>query len=155
MERIRPIAGAWLACYARLLLDLDSLDRRLRFGRPAGDDLVRRHVEAAAAGGVLVLAAFGQGRVVGAAEIARSGDAVEVALAVERPMRRRGLGHRLLGAALVAASGREVRLHMLAENRAARTLAARAGFALRQLGTEIAAVRHLEPVPGRPSLGAA
>ncbi|MCC7274942.1 MAG: GNAT family N-acetyltransferase [Alphaproteobacteria bacterium] len=155
MQRIRPISGAWLACYAELLLALDATDRRLRFGAPATDAAVRAHVAALTARGAMVLAMFRDGALAGAVELAPDGTAVELAIVVAPPARRRGIAWRLLRAALAVARGSEARVQILAENRAMRRLAVRGGFVLRPSGAEMLGVRPLERRIGGNSLAAA
>jgi GNAT superfamily N-acetyltransferase len=137
MDAIRPVPAAALGRYAALLCRLDAADRRRRFGRPMDDEAILDHVDALRRGAVLVLGAWRGIVLLGAVELARAGDGVELALAVAPEARGAGIGRRLLDAALVRAGGAAVRLSILAENRIVRTMAARAGFVVRAHGPEL------------------
>jgi ribosomal protein S18 acetylase RimI-like enzyme len=105
--RVRPLGRADLPEVERHLLALGPADRRARFGLALGDAAVAayaRRIDPDRA--VLVGAADGPGgRLVGLAEAQPTGapGRVEMAVSVHAPHRRRGLGRRLVGAALAAA----------------------------------------------------
>ncbi|MGE0726000.1 MAG: GNAT family N-acetyltransferase [Alphaproteobacteria bacterium] len=144
MDAIRPVSAAALGRYAALLCRLDPVDRRLRFGRVLDDEAILDHVDGLARRGGLVIGAWHGLLLHGAAEIARTGDGVEIALAVAAEARGAGLGRALLEAALARVAGCAVIVTVLAENRAMRALAASAGFVPVRLGPDMALRRPAE-----------
>jgi pimeloyl-ACP methyl ester carboxylesterase/ribosomal protein S18 acetylase RimI-like enzyme len=105
--RLRRLGRHDLPEVERHLLALGPLDRHARFGSALGDAAVAAYARRIDPGrAVLVGAVDGpSGRLVGLAEAqpAAAPHRVEMAVSVHAPHRRRGLGRRLLGAAMAAA----------------------------------------------------
>jgi GNAT superfamily N-acetyltransferase len=151
---IRTLTAAELPAYEAHLLRLDADARRLRFGYPIGDAAIRAHVACLEPDRDRILARVENGRVVAAAHIARASRAtgditsVEFAFSVDAERRGQRLGRLLLDQALAWARNRGLRrasLYFLADNRAMRTLARRAGMAIRNDSGDCEAALALPP----------
>jgi RimJ/RimL family protein N-acetyltransferase len=121
-------------------LSLDLEDRRLRFGTPAGDTVVREYVERLDfVHNGLFAVRDAEGAIVAAVHVASGGKAAELGLSVSAGHRGRGCGGALFARAvdfLRNRGTRKVFVHCLAENEAMRHLAARHGMRLTTDGIE-------------------
>ena len=121
-------------------LALDAEDRRLRFGTPTADVVLREYVERLdfVRDGLFVVR-DGEGAIVAAAHIAMGGGLAELGLSVSAGHRGRGNGGALFARTVDFLRNRgihEVFVHCLAENQAMRHLASRDGMRLTSQGTE-------------------
>jgi RimJ/RimL family protein N-acetyltransferase len=105
------------------LLRLDPESRRLRFAHSVSDDFIEAYAGRMTEYGSLVYGHLVDGKVRGAAELRRLGDAwgeeAEAAFSVEKPYQEHGVGTDLMGRVVRAARNRNIRrLYMscLAEN---------------------------------------
>jgi RimJ/RimL family protein N-acetyltransferase len=105
------------------LLRLDPESRRLRFAHSVSDDFIEGYASRMTEYGSLVYGHLVDGKVRGAAELRRLGDAwgeeAEAAFSVEKPYQDHGVGTDLMGRLVRAARNRNIRrLYMscLAEN---------------------------------------
>jgi RimJ/RimL family protein N-acetyltransferase len=105
------------------LLRLDPESRRLRFAHSVSDDFIEAYASRMTEYGSLVYGHLVGGKVRGAAELRRLGDAwgeeAEAAFSVEKPYQDHGVGTDLMGRVVRAARNRNIRrLYMscLAEN---------------------------------------
>jgi GNAT superfamily N-acetyltransferase len=114
-----------------LLLSLDANSRKSRFGDGTCDTGIRLHARRASREATMLLGAFAERRLCGVLEAyaCDTGD-MDVALAVELGLRRRGIGWKLLQTAIgqgsLNARGR-LRLIFAADNWAMRRIAQKAG----------------------------
>lgn len=116
------------------LLRLGPEERRLRFCRKVDDGFIDAYCDRIDRPRTTVLGCFVEGTPRGVAELIQIPQewpiSAEVALSVEKPFQRQGIGGRLLGQALVVARNRMVRtVHLvsLRENEPLQHLAARFG----------------------------
>ncbi len=162
MPMTRTVLRAELPALRDLLLRLGRDDRALRFGAAMGDAGIEAHCRrlGQAGLGVRVIGAFGDGRLIAAAELWFSAGppprSCEVAIAVDAPWRGQGIGGVLLGRAVLAARNRwadRLQLSCLPENRPMQSLASRFTHELRvREGSAEAEIRL--PHPSWPSLWA-
>ena len=133
---------------AAFLLALDEQDRYWRFCRPMTDDAVRAYAERIDWQSTTIIAAFDtQAQLAGILELCDNGAAAEIAVAVARPFRGRGVGRALLDRALLNAKARgkhSVTLTCLVENEPMRRLARGAGLAAKAVDGEVEPVQVLE-----------
>ena len=123
----------WDALRAHLLR-LGPEDRRLRFCRPVDDAAIHAYCDRIDRPRTTVLGCFIAGTLRGAAELIQFPQEwppdAEIALSVERPFQRQGMGGRLLGQVLLVARNRTIRtvhLFSLAENEPLQHLARKFG----------------------------
>lgn len=121
----------WHAFRAHLLR-LGPEERRLRFCRGVDDAFIHAYCDRIDRPRTTVLCCFVAGTLRGVAELIQIPQerSAEVALSVEQPFQRQGIGGRLLGQILLVARNRLVRtvlLVSLRENEALQHLAARFG----------------------------
>jgi GNAT superfamily N-acetyltransferase len=114
------------------LLRLGPEERRLRFCRRVDDAFIHAYCDRIDRRRTTVLGCFAAGRLRGVAELIQipQGLSAEVALSVEQPFQRQGIGGRLLGQILLVARNRMVRtIHLvsLRENEPLQHLARKAG----------------------------
>ena len=137
--------GALLAHF----LALDPEDRRLRFGLPIGDELVRAYVARIEFDHHGVFAIHDDGsRIVAAIHVAHAGESAELGLSVLPGYRRAGLGGALFSRAIIHVRNRGVAsvfVHCLTENAAVLHLARKHGMRLVSSGVETSAHLALEP----------
>jgi GNAT superfamily N-acetyltransferase len=98
------------------LLRLGPEERRLRFCRQVDDAFIHAYCDRIDRPRTTVLGCFAGGTLRGVAELIQipQGWSAEVALSVERPFQRQGIGGRLLGQILVVARNRMVRnVHLI------------------------------------------
>ena len=121
-------------------LALDLHDRRLRFGAPAGDTVVREYVERLDfVHDGLFAVRDAEGAIVAAVHVANGRKSAELGLSVSAGHRGRGCGGALFARAvdfLRNRGTRKVFVHCLAENEAMRHLAKRHGMRLTTDGVE-------------------
>jgi RimJ/RimL family protein N-acetyltransferase len=105
------------------LLRLDKESRRMRFAHSVSDAFIEAYARRMTQYGSLVYGHLVDGKVRGAAELRRLGDAwgeeAEAAFSVERPYQNHGVGTELMGRVVRAARNRSIRrLYMscLADN---------------------------------------
>ena len=110
--RVRRLGAADRPAIERHLLGLAPSDRRARFLGARGDAVIAAYARALDPSDTILIGAFDAGdRLVGLAE-AHPTDTphlVEVAVSVDPPLRRRGLGQRLVTCALAVAFARGAR----------------------------------------------
>ena len=116
------------------LLRLDPEVRRLRFCRRVDDEDVEAYCDRIDRRRTTVLGCFIEGRLRGVAELIEIPQelpkSAEIALSVERPFQRQGIGTRLLGQVLLVARNRMIRtVHLisLSENEPLQHLARKFG----------------------------
>jgi RimJ/RimL family protein N-acetyltransferase len=114
------------------LLRLGPEERRLRFCRRVDDAFIHAYCDRIDRPRTTVLGCFAKGTLRGVAELIQipQGSSAEVALSVEQPFQRQGIGGRLLGQVLLMARNRMVRtVHLvsLSENEPLQHLARRFG----------------------------
>jgi RimJ/RimL family protein N-acetyltransferase len=121
--RIRKLWPTDAQLFRDHLLRLDKESRRLRFAHSVSDGFIEEYASRMSEFGSLVFAFIVDGRVRGAAELRRLGDAwgpeAEAAFSVERMYQDHGVGSELMGRVVRAARNRGIRrLYMscLAEN---------------------------------------
>jgi GNAT superfamily N-acetyltransferase len=137
MRVIRKLLPSDGPSYEEHLLRLDADDRRFRFAGGIGPDAVRAHCARIDWFRAVLLGAFENGALRGAAELRFDGappGGAELALSVERDRQGHGIGGELLSRMLVIARNRGIRrmtMLCLAENRRMQRLAGRFGVALR------------------------
>lgn len=135
----------------RHFVALTSEDRRLRFGRAVGDDVLARYVaDLDFARDGLFGVRDGRRRLVGVAHVAITGDRAEIGLSIAAQARGRGLGTDLFLHAAAYARERGVEridMHFLTENRAMQRIAAQAGMRVDSQGGDSAAFLAMRP-PG-------
>ena len=121
-------------------LSLDSENRRLRFGSPAADQVVREYVERLDfVHDGLFAVRDAEGAIVAAVHVASGRKAAELGLSVSAGHRGRGCGGALFARAvdfLRNRGTRKVFVHCLAENAVMRRLAMRHGMRLTTQGGE-------------------
>jgi GNAT superfamily N-acetyltransferase len=120
------------------LMRLDPESRRLRFAHSVSDAFIEEYARRMTQYGSLVYGHLVDGRVRGAAELRRLGDAwgeeAEAAFSVEPPWQDHGIGTDLMGRVVRAARNRNIRrLYMscLAENAKMQTIARKHAAVLR------------------------
>jgi GNAT superfamily N-acetyltransferase len=123
----------WDALRAHLLR-LGPEDRRLRFCRPVDDAAIHAYCDRIDRQRTTVIGCFMAGTLRGVAELIQFPQewpsSAEIALSVEQPFQRQGIGGRLLGQVLLVARNRTVRtVHLisLAENEPLQHLARKFG----------------------------
>ena len=138
---------------------LPPADLRMRFGRVPGDDWVRSYVDGLDFSRDTVLgvreAAPNGSRLLGVTHVASYRGAVELGLSVLPEARRQGIASAMFDRAALHARNRgvvELFMHCLAENRAMRTIAHRAGMRVVMEDGEVDAFIEL-PVATPFSLG--
>lgn len=101
LPQIRPLGHRDRKAIEKFFLRLDRETRLRRFNYAASDDNLRAHTFKALNGGLVVLGAFIDGRLLGVVELYSCAPAafVEAAIVVEPTWRRKGVGTALLGAA--------------------------------------------------------
>src|SRR5262245_48630610 len=136
------------------LLRLDKESRRMRFAHSVSDAFIEAYARRMTQYGSLVYGYLVDGRVRGAAELRRLGDAwgeeAEAAFSVERPCQNHGVGTELMGRVVRAARNRNIRrLYMscLADNAKMQTLARKHGALLRYESGDVVG----EILPEQPS----
>jgi GNAT superfamily N-acetyltransferase len=136
------------------LLRLGQEERRLRFCRRVDDDTINAYCDRIDRARTTVLGCFVNGTLRGVAELIEFPlewpKSAEIALSVERPFQRRGIGGRLLGQLLLVARNRMIRnVHLisLSENEPLQHLAQRFGA---RTETYLASTEGLIDLP-RPS----
>jgi ribosomal protein S18 acetylase RimI-like enzyme len=123
--RIRLLGRGDMRQVERHLLALDMRDRRARFHAAVSDWMITAYVSQLDPKRVVLVGAVGRatGRLIGLAEAhpAASPHTVEMAVTVEPPCRRRGLGQRLVAQALARAfaSGAETAEFLFTHSNAA------------------------------------
>lgn len=112
------------------LTRLDAEDRQLRFCRPVGDGFIRQYCDRIDHSRTTVVGCFVGGVLRGVAEVVAIPESIpasaEIALSVERPFQRQGIGGKLLRRGLLIARNRfveTVHLVCLRENARMRRLA--------------------------------
>jgi GNAT superfamily N-acetyltransferase len=150
MHCIQSLAPTELPKYASHLLRLDAHARRLRFGHPASDETVRRHVDTIDLQRDRILVQYDDNRdVIAAAHVARGDDAsVEFAFSVDAAWRGRGIGRQLFEQAKAWARNRgfqRAHLFFLAENVSMRRLTQSAGMTIRADAGECEGAMSLPP----------
>jgi pimeloyl-ACP methyl ester carboxylesterase/RimJ/RimL family protein N-acetyltransferase len=149
---IRALGAADVEALYVHLARLDGLGRSLRFGGEFDDAWLARYVAGIDFGRDVVLGAFDPtGRLAGIAELRASPEAPqlrEIAFSVDVSVRGRGIGTRLLAAAIDhARRERFVRLHALCAtgNAGMLRILERAGFAIQRRGGEVAVSLDVSP----------
>lgn len=134
--------------FAAHLKRLSADDRRLRFARAgASDEWIDTYV-AGIAETDLILAAFTDDHVAGAAHVALAGTVAEVGISVDAAHRASGIGSEVLAQAVAFARNRRAeKLYTLclSENRSMVALARRTGMEVQYQGGEAEAFLHLPP----------
>ncbi|KIL97109.1 Histone acetyltransferase HPA2 [Paramagnetospirillum magnetotacticum MS-1] len=136
------------ADYAAHLRRLSPDDRRLRFARSGVADQVIDDYVAAIGAGDLILAAFADDVLVGAAHVALNGSVAEVGVSVDGGHRTDGIGSQLLRQAVAFARNRRAeKLYTLclSDNRSMVALARRTGMTVHFEGGEAEAFLDLPP----------
>lgn len=136
------------AAYATHLKRLSAEDRRLRFARSGVADEVIDDYVATIGAGDLILAAFAEDELVGAAHVALTGSLAEVGVSVDERHRTDGIGSKLLRQAVAFARNRRAeKLYTLclSDNRSMVALARRAGMQVHFEGGEAEAFLDLPP----------
>ncbi|BAE52514.1 GNAT family N-acetyltransferase [Paramagnetospirillum magneticum] len=136
------------AAYADHLKRLSPDDRRLRFARSGVADQVIDDYVAAIGIDDLILAAFADDQLVGAAHVALNGSLAEVGVSVDQDHRTDGIGSKLLRqAASFARNRRAEKLYTLclSDNRSMVALARRSGMQVHFEGGEAEAFLDLPP----------
>ncbi len=134
--------------YATHLKRLSAEDRRLRFARSGVADEVIDDYVATIGAGDLILAAFAEDDLVGAAHVALTGSLAEVGVSVDERHRTDGIGSKLLRQAVAFARNRRAeKLYTLclSDNRSMVALARRAGMQVHFEGGEAEAFLDLPP----------
>jgi RimJ/RimL family protein N-acetyltransferase len=145
---IRRLYAHERTAYATHLKRLSAEDRRLRFARSGVADQIIDDYVTTIAGDDLILAAFADDEMVGAAHVAFSGPMAEVGVSVDERHRTDGIGSRLLRQAVAFARNRRAeKLYTLclSDNRSMVALARRAGMAVHFEGGEAEAFLELPP----------
>lgn len=152
---IRKLIAAEAALVEAHLLRLDSEDRRLRFFGAINDDAIRGYCRRKERERAVLLGAFIDGALRGAAELVVSAQrwpvGAEIALSVDKPFQGRGVGDALLRAALLMARNRlipVVHIVCLAEHRRMRRLIGRYAATMRVGGAEVEGMVHPLPPSG-------
>lgn len=95
------------------LLRLDADSRRLRFGRTVGDEFINDYVDQIEESRHLIHGFFKDGKMCGAAELAKIGDTwapmAEAAFSVDQLYQGAGIGTELMGRVIRSARNRNVR----------------------------------------------
>jgi len=129
---VRELTALDRGAYERHLLALESEDRRLRFGTPAADSVVRAYVAGIDFERDALFGVFADDlTLIAAAHVARSAEHAELGVSVLRGHRGRGYGSALLErAALRARNWRRPKLfmHCLKENATMMHLAKKQGM---------------------------
>ena len=129
---VRELNSLHRAAYEKHLLALGPVDRRLRFGTPPSDSVVRAYVERIDFERDAVFGVFGDDlTLVGAAHLARGDDHAELGVSVLPEYRGRGFGGALLERAMLRARnwGRpKLFMHCLRENAPMMRLASKLGM---------------------------
>jgi len=136
------------AAYAAHLKRLSPEDRRLRFARSGVADQVIDDYVATIGVEDLILAAFAEDDLVGAAHVALTGSLAEVGVSVDEGHRTDGIGSKLLRqAAAFARNRRAEKLYTLclSDNRSMVALARRSGMTVHFEGGEAEAFLELPP----------
>lgn len=139
----------------RHLMRLSPEDRGSRFMAAAGEAQVRAHVERQFPRREAVIGWFAAGTLRAVAEISVDGPRAEVALSVEGPWQRRGIGARLLARAVRKAQvrgARELVLYTAASNTPLIALAKNAGARFESHGPEVVATLDIGPPEALPML---
>jgi GNAT superfamily N-acetyltransferase len=136
------------------LLRLDPESRRMRFAHSVADAFIEEYARRMTAYGSLVYGHLVDGKLRGAAELRRLGDAwgeeAEAAFSVEKPCQGHGVGTDLMGRVVRAARNRSIRrLYMscLAENAKMQSIARKHAAVLRFEAGDVVG----EILPDRPS----
>jgi RimJ/RimL family protein N-acetyltransferase len=135
------------------LLRLDADSRRMRFAHSVSDAFIEAYASRMTEYGSLVYGHLVNGKVRGAAELRRLGDAwgeeAEAAFSVERPYQDHGVGTDLMGRVVRAARNRNIRrLYMscLAENSRMQTIARKHDALLRfEYGDVVGEIMPAQP----------
>ncbi|HYE00988.1 MAG TPA: GNAT family N-acetyltransferase [Alphaproteobacteria bacterium] len=137
MRIVRPLTPRELPLYRDHLMRLSPGDRYDRFCQAVGEAAIDRHIARLTPFDGLLIGAFEDGVLRGAAELAwlrpAAARRAELALSVEAAYRHRGLGTLLSARALAAARNRGIRqvdLLCLATNRAMIAIARKFGAAI-------------------------
>ncbi|CBS87342.1 GNAT family N-acetyltransferase [Azospirillum lipoferum] len=152
MPVIRKIMPTELPQYRAHLLRLNRSDRYARFTGTLSDEAVERHCAAIDWGRTVLLGAFEDGVLRGAAELCGDRilwpDQAEFGISVESGLQGKGVGSTLVRRILTVARNRGIRhVHMmcLPENVRTRALARRFGGRLALEGGEVTALFELPP----------
>jgi len=153
---IRPLLPEERGTLASLLLRLDRVSRRRRFGHAVDDDFIESHARRIDWDRAFVLGYFEGGALRGAVEAAWPAvewldGAAEIAVQVEAGWRRRGVASALLTATTRLARSRGISgifFSALAENVPLRRLVGGFGIPFALVGTELEG--HLELCPAAP-----
>jgi len=136
------------------LLRLDKESRRMRFAHSVSDAFIEAYARRMTQYGSLVYGHLVDGKVRGAAELRRLGDAwgeeAEAAFSVERPYQNHGVGTELMGRVVRAARNRSIRrLYMscLADNAKMQAIARKHAALLRYEAGDVVG----EILPAQPS----
>ena len=128
---IRPLTPSELPNYLEHLLRLDPADRRMRFGFPIGDTVIREHVQRI---DLRTAISWRCSMMTSMSWLPRTScggdDVVEFAFGVDREWRGCGVGSELFDRAALWARNRGVRqaiVYCLNENQAMRHIAGKAG----------------------------
>lgn len=128
---IRPLDEAELSLYCEHLMRLDDHARWMRFNHIMDDAALQAHCLYLAGSGTMLIGAFEDDKLRGAAELGLSTDhsvpIVEMAFSVESNFQGRGIGSSLLKTALTAIWPASAIVVCRADNAAMRHLAERAG----------------------------
>lgn len=129
---VRELTRLDVAAYEQHLLALDAEDRRLRFGAPIGDGVIRRYAAGIDFERDALFGIFDDGlELVGAAHLARGEDHAELGVSVLGGYRKRGFGGALLERAALHARNwrrRKLFMHCLKENETMMHLARKQGM---------------------------
>lgn len=128
---IRPLDEAELSLYCEHLMRLDDHARWMRFNHIMDDAALQAHCLYLAGSGTMLIGAFEDDTLRGAAELSLATDhnvpVVEMAFSVESELQGRGIGSSLLKTALTVIWPASALLVCRSDNTAMRHLAERAG----------------------------
>ena len=153
LHHVHRLSDRHRGSLTRHFLQLDSVDRHLRFGTPVGDPGIHAYVDNLDFVTSHVFAVLDEAlRIAGAMHIAYGDKSAEMGLSVIRPWRGQGIGDSLFARATLHLSNRCIRtvtMHCLRENTAIMHLARKNGMRIVADGSEADA--WLELPRGNPA----